>query len=187
MNTRTSRLFRTGILALNLLSSLALADPAEDTALGEAAFNREDLTVAMEYFTKAANQNYAPAQVRLGEILDASEFNKEAADWYRKAAEQGNAAGEYHLGHMYAVGEGVERSDEKALYWLERAAEKNDLLALKTLAHAYQKGELGLNVDLEQAKSLENRANVLDAKARRAAKKAAAVKAAEKAKQGAVK
>lgn len=187
MNTRTRRLFLTGILAFNLLSSLALADPAEDTALGEAAFNKEDLTVAMEHFTKAAKQNYAPAQVRLGEILDASEFNKEAADWYRKAAEQGNAAGEYHLGHMYAAGEGVERSDEKALYWLGRAAEKNDLLALKTLAQVYKKGELGLAIDLEQAKSIEDRVIILEAKARKAAKKAAAIKAAEKAKQGAEK
>lgn len=182
MSTRPSRSFRIGILAFSLLSSVALADPAEDMARGEEAFNKEDLSKAMEFFSKAAKQNYAPAQVRLGEILDTSEYDQEAVEWYRKAAEQGNPAGEYDLGHMYVSGEGVEENAEKALYWFRRAAEKNYLLAVKSLAHAYRKGELGLTIDLEQAKLLEDKASILEA----AAKKAEAQKAkAEKTKQGA--
>jgi len=173
MNTVSARSLCTGILALSLLSSIALADPAEDMALGEAAFNREDLIAAMEHFTKAAEQNFAPAQVRIGEILDASEFDKEAADWYRKAAEQGNSSGEYYLGHMYVTGEGVEKNFEKALYWYNLAARKDNLLALKTLASAYQKGELGLTIDLDRAKLFDAKVKALETAARKAeAKKA---------------
>lgn len=182
MSNRPGRSFLIVVLAFGMLSSLALADPVEDTALGEAAFNKEDVQTAMQFFTKAAQQNYAPAQLRLGELLDASEFDKEAAEWYRKAADQGNAAAEYHLGHMYVNGEGVERNTEKALYWFRRAAEKNDGFAVRSLAQAYRKGELGLTINLDQAKLYEDRANILEAAAKREAKKAA-----DKTKKGAAK
>lgn len=177
MNKKLGCSFCISVLMLSLWSASVLADPAEELAQGEIAFNREDLTKAMELFTLAAKQGYAPAQVRLGEILDASEYDKEAVDWYRKAAEQGDAAGEYSVGHMYITGEGVEKNAEKALYWLRRAAEKDYLIAVRSLAQAYRRGGMGLAIDLEQAKLLEDRANYLDA----VAKKAAAKKAAEKA------
>jgi len=174
MSTRPSQPFWIAILAFGMLSSIALADPAEDMALGEEAFNKEDVTAAIAYFTKAAEANYAPAQVRLGELLDSSEYNKEAAEWYRKAAEQGNAAGEYALGHLYATGEGVEKNEEKAVYWFKRAAAKNYLFAVETLAQAYRKGELGLPIDPDQAKPYEDNAKILEALAKRMeAKKAA--------------
>jgi tetratricopeptide (TPR) repeat protein len=172
-----------GILSFGFLTSVALADPAKDLELGEAAFNREDLSAAMEFFTKAAKAGYAPAQVRLGELLDISEYNRDAVEWYRKAAEQGDASGEYHLGHMYATGEGVVRSDEKALYWFNLSVAKDYPLALRTLAQAYRKGELGLTIDLDKAKLLDDRAAILDA----AEKRAEAKQAAEKAKKGAEK
>jgi TPR repeat protein len=183
MSTRPSQTFRISILAFSMLSSIALADPVEDMALGEAAFNKEDVTTAIAFFTKAAQQNYAPAQVRLGELLDSSEYNKEAVEWYRKAAEQGDPDGEYDLGHMYVTGEGVEKNAEKAVYWLSRAAAKNHILAVSTLAQAYRKGELGLAIDLDKAKLYESNASILEAMAR----KAEAKKAAELTKKGAEK
>jgi len=174
MSSRPSLTFWIGILTFSMLPSIALADPAEDLALGIAAFDKEDVITAMAYFTKAAEKNYAPAQVRLGELLDSSEYDKEAAEWYRKAAEQGYAPGEYALGHMYSKGEGVEKNNERALYWFKRASAKNELLAVRTLAQAYRKGELGLAIDLDKAKLYEDNANILETVARRAeAKKAA--------------
>ena len=181
MSMGLGRSFWIGILAFGLHSSIALADPAADLELGEAAFNKEDLPEAISFFTKAANAGYAPAQVRLGELLDSSEFDQEAAEWYRKAAEQGDSAGEYRLGHMYVTGEGVEKNFEKALYWFNLAATKNNLLAVRTIAQAYRKGELGLIIDLDRAKGFDDRAKVLED----AAKRAEAKKAAEKAKKGA--
>jgi TPR repeat protein len=181
MVTRPSQSFLIGIIAFSMWSSIALADPADQMRLGEEAFSKEDLSTAIEYFTKAAEANYAPAQVRLGEILDSSEYDNDAAEWYRKAAEQGYAPGEYHLGHMYAIGEGVEKNIPKAVYWLERAAAKNNLLAVRTLAQAYQKGELDLAVDLDKAKLYEDNAIILEEMAKRSEAK----KAAESIKKGA--
>jgi TPR repeat protein len=185
MSTGTGRLFRVGILAFSLFSSIALADPVEDLKLGEIAFNKEDLSTAITLITKSAEAGYAPAQVRIGEILDASEFDKEASDWYRKAAEQGDPAGAYRLGHMYAVGEGLEKNSEKALYWFNRAAAKNNLLAVRTLAAAYRNGELGLTINLDKANSYDDKAQILEAAARQAEIKRE--KEAEKAKTGAKK
>ena len=199
ISKRLGYLFRFGISAFGLMSAVALAapavktvkpapeatkvpatDPAIDLALGETAFNREDLSTAMTHFTNAAKQNYAPAQVRLGEILDASEYDKEAVDWYRKAAVQGYAAGEYRLATMYIIGEGVEKNAEKGLYWLNLAAEKDFIPALRSLAQVHRYGEMGLAISLDQAAKLDEQARTLEAAANKAAVEKAAEKAIEK-------
>lgn len=41
-----------------------------------------------------------------------------------KAAEQGFARAQYNLGEMYALGDGVEQSNEKAREWLQKAADQ---------------------------------------------------------------
>jgi TPR repeat protein len=46
----------------------------------------------------------------------------EAIKWFRLAAEQGHARAQFNLGYMYAVGEGVEQSDDEARAWFELAA-----------------------------------------------------------------
>ncbi|MGB6744512.1 MAG: hypothetical protein WBE38_12780, partial [Terracidiphilus sp.] len=46
----------------------------------------------------------------------------QAAAWYRKAADQGDAAAQGTMGMLYTVGQGVERSDVEAYYWLDLAA-----------------------------------------------------------------
>lgn len=171
MSTNYSARFRIWILAFGFFSSVALADPAQDLARAEAAYNSENLSIAMQLFLSAAKQGYAPAQVRLGEILYISEYYKDAVDWYRKAAEQGNAAGQYSLGGSYARGEGIEQDNEKALYWTALAAEKDHLTALRTMAGAYRLGELGLPIDLNKAKLWETRADYVEAQAKKTALK----------------
>ena len=49
----------------------------------------------------------------------------EAAFWYRKAAEQGNSSAQWALGELYSAGNGVEQSDEQAVYWHHKAAEQS--------------------------------------------------------------
>lgn len=176
MSLNLSRKFQMLMLMFSFLSSAVLADPAEELARAEAAYNSENLSLTIELLMSAAKQGYAPAQARLGEILYLSQYEKDAVEWYRKAAEQGNLAGEYGLGRMYASGEGIEKDNEKALYWLKFAADSNYLPALRFLANAYQTGDLGLAIDLNQAKLWGDKANALEAKA----KKAAARKAAKK-------
>ncbi|MHB1619680.1 MAG: tetratricopeptide repeat protein [Sulfuricella sp.] len=161
MGARRGQLFWIGIWTLGLLSSAALADPAQDTARAEEAFRAGDLTQTITLLKTAASAGYAPAQARLGEILDVSEFNEEAVTWFRKAADQGNAAGEFDLGRMYALGKGIEKDPKKALYWITLAAEKDYLLAINVLVQSYRKGELGLTADPQQAQLWEAKARTL--------------------------
>lgn len=144
-----------GVLLWGLITPSAVANPKQDTELAEKEFARGDLVASLALWTKAAQQGYAPAQVRLGFILDKAEEDEQAVDWYRKAAAQGNAAGEYGLGQMYAKGEGVKKDFEQARSYILRAAEKNYLDALVLMMNVYRTGGLGLSVDNVQADAWE--------------------------------
>jgi TPR repeat protein len=182
MNMRLSQPFWIGILALIVLTPVAFADPAGDMALGETALLREDITEAAKYYRQAAEQNYAPAQVGLGELMHATQEFEEAVGWFIMASYQGDAVGAFDLGQAYAVGEGVEKNLEKALYWVKFSANKNYLSAVELMASAYKNGELGLPINIEQAKVWEAKlpalraasAKIVDQKiaANRAARKA---------------
>jgi hypothetical protein len=144
-----------GALLWGLITPWAVAGPEQDTVLAEKEFARGDLAKSMALWTTAAQQGYAPAQARLGDILDKSEEDEQAVDWYRKAAAQGNAAGEYGLGQMYAKGEGVKKDFEQARSHISRAAEKGYLAAVTLMMEAYRTGGLGLAVDKAQADAWE--------------------------------
>ena len=161
MGIKHDQPFWVGIWAFALLSSVALADPTQDTAHAEEAFRVGDMVKAMVLWTRAAEQNYPAAQTRLGELLDVAEQNEEAVGWFRKAADQGDAAGEFSLGRMYATGEGIGKDTEKAVYWIHRAAEKDYLPAVEMLAQAYRIGDLGLSIDTRQSQFWESKARTL--------------------------
>lgn len=139
----------------------ALAGPEQETALAEKEFARGDLVASTKLWVKAAQQGYAPAQARLGDILDVSEEDVQAVEWYRKAALQGNAAGEYGLGQMYAKGEGVKKDEEQARALILKAAEKNYIDAVSTLIGAYRTGAIGFPVDNAQAEAWEVKMGVI--------------------------
>ncbi len=171
-----------GILALIAQSPAAFADIAGDMAVAEAALNREDLTDATKLYKKIAEKNHLPAQVATGELMRTAQEYEEAFGWFMMAAYQGDAAAAYYMGQMYSLGEGVEQNLEKALYWTKLAAGKNSLPAQGVLASAYRNGELGLTVDIEQAKIWETKAAALSAAEQRIIdKKMAASLAARKA------
>jgi hypothetical protein len=154
---RSSRRPRRAALLLfagAVVSSSVHADAAADAAAGQAAFTQGDIVGAIASYRRAAEQGYAPAQVRLGDILDYSELNEEAVAWYRKAAEQGSPAGAYGLAHMYAIGEGVKRDDAAARKWFEQAAAAGHQGALQALASAYEQGGLGVEPDPARALGL---------------------------------
>lgn len=144
-----------GAVVLGLVAPLAIAGPEQDTELAVKEFARGDLVASMALWRKAANAGYAPAQVWLGDILDKSEEDQEAVEWYRKAAAQGSPAGEYGLGQMYAKGEGVKKDDAEALTHILRAAEKNYLPAVTSMMEAYRAGSMGVTRDLAQADAWE--------------------------------
>lgn len=152
--TNFKALWATVVLGV-VIASGAAAGPEQDSELAEKEFARGDLMVSMDLWRKAALAGYAPAQARLGDILDKSEEDKEAVDWYRKSAAQGNAAGEFGLGQMYLKGEGVEKDLEKARTYILLAAEKNELLAVVMMMTAYRTGSLGLPLDSNKADEWE--------------------------------
>jgi len=69
-----------------------------------------------------------------------SNGDKEAAKWYRKAAEQGDATAQYHLGRMYAKGEGVTENYKESVVWLSRAANQGNAEAQLGLGYMYETG-----------------------------------------------
>lgn len=193
MSARYSQVLWVGIfVALNLLSSVALADPATPVTpvdpknlveQAEKALDREEIDNAIKLYTQAAELNYTPAQVYIGEFADSAQFYEEAVGWFLMAASQGDSAGQFNLARMYLAGNGIQKDDAKALYWYKRSANKNFLPAVQVIAAAYHNGGFSglIKVDPDQAKSWDDKVTRLKAIARKEAdEKLAALAAAQK-------
>src|SRR5215472_14731750 len=105
---------RSGIALAVLWSfSLSSAQTVEDP---QSQYNRgtaywygngvpQDYAEAAKWYRKAAQEGYAEAQNRLGQMLEIGQGvrqdDAEAAQWYRKAAEQGVVLAQHNLGTMY--------------------------------------------------------------------------------------
>ena len=150
------------VLALAVLCAAGVeAGPVEDTAQAETSIRAGDIVTAIGLLRKAADENHAPAQARLGDLLRASEDYVPALELYRKSADQGDPAGEVGLGRMYADGHGVPRDGAKALALYRKAEARKYWPALDMLARAYRAGDLGLPRDLAKAQELEAQVKVL--------------------------
>jgi len=153
-----------GALLLSAVLPMAIAGPQEDAEQAEKEFARGNLILAMSMWRKAAGQGYAPAQARLGDILDKSEEDEEAVSWYRKAAAQNNPAGEYGLGQMYSKGEGVKQDFAQARSYIERAAQNNYLPAVILMMEMHKNGGMGAARDPAQAAKWETKVKELSPK-----------------------
>lgn len=145
--------------ALSLMMPMAWAGPKEDTEQAEKEFSRGNLILALSLWKKAAEQGYAQAQARMGDMLDQTDDDKEAVEWYRKSADQGNAAGEFGLGQMYAKGEGVKADPEQARIYIQRAADKGHLPAVLLMRDLTRSGDLGVKIDPIQSAAWDARAS----------------------------
>ncbi len=117
---------------------------------------------AIKWYTKAANQGYAPAQYNLaliyqnaGEISYGSgeEINsdgKEYIELYNKAAAQGESGAQFELGRIYLNGKVVKQSYKDAFKWLKEAANNGVGRAALIIAFHYRDGE-GLEKSKEKA------------------------------------
>ena len=134
------------LLVLAVLSpSAAFAGAPEDFALAAKSYAAGDVVGSMPLLRRSANAGHAPAQVLLAEILDRSEFDEEAVAFYRKAAEQGSADGQFGLGSMYSIGEGVKKDLESARRWIRLAADQEHKQAIFVMAQAFISGQLGVS------------------------------------------
>ena len=61
--------------------------------------------------------------------------------WYRLADEQGNAFGQFHLGLMYDIGQGVLQDYKTAVKWYKLAAEQGDAESQFNLGAMYEMGK----------------------------------------------
>ncbi len=76
---------------------------------------------AVEWTTRAANQNFAPAHYNLGTVYERGEGVPQnygtAARWYRVASNQSLAAAQITLGALYMRGLGVRQDNVAAARW----------------------------------------------------------------------
>lgn len=132
----------TGML---LLPALAQATPEDDYKAGQADYlERSDLVGAIPKLRKAADAGHLQAQVLLAFILDYSEFDEDAIEYYRKAADAGSAEGQFGLGSMIAAGEGVKKDLVEGRKWILKAAEQGHIQAIGAIAQAYLTGDLAI-------------------------------------------
>ena len=137
---------------LTTTTPLTYAETSEEyVELAEQAFEKADIVSAMNYYRRAANNGYAPAQNRLAYLLDKSEENEAAIEWYRKAAAQGEAEAQFNLARLYAAGEGIEQDTEQAFQLFTKSAEQQYAPAIRVLALANERGQLGQRIDYEKS------------------------------------
>lgn len=118
----------TNIVTLMLKAKSGEAEA--QNALGEAYYDgkgvTENLTEAVKWFTKAAEQENAKAQYNLGICYyygNGVQYRDrgEAVKWYTRAAEQGNADAQNDLGYCYEFGEGVDKNLKEAVKWYTKS------------------------------------------------------------------
>jgi TPR repeat protein len=95
---------------------------------------------APERTQTAATKGDADAQFALGFLLAAGPVPQDYAQallWYQKAADQNHYLAQFNLAQMYALGQGMPRSDSMALMWLRRSANGGDAGAQFNLGERY--------------------------------------------------
>lgn len=134
-----------GVMVTISFSSMVWAGPQEDYEEGQKRVQRGDIVGAMAPLKKSAEGGHAKGQALYAYILKWSDFLDDAAKWYRKSAEAGEPDGEYGLGTMYMVGEGVERDTAEATRWFEKAAAKKHEGAIRSLATGVANGTIKID------------------------------------------
>ena len=138
----------TNIVTLMLKAKSGEAEA--QNALGEAYYDgkgvTENLTEAVKWFTKAAEQENAKAEYNLGDCYyygnEGVDRNlKKAVEWYTKAAEQGLPMAQCNLGICYENGDGVEKNLEETVKWYTKAANQEYARAQYLLGKAYDNGK----------------------------------------------
>ena len=158
----SSRSLIAGLLALLPLTCLAAESVQYYVTQAEKAFDQSDIVTAISYYRNAAEAGYVPAQNRLAYLLNISEQNEEAIEWYRKAAATGDAEAEFNLAGMFAEGDGIPQDLGQALELFTSSANKGYTPAIHVMAAAYEEGEMGVRIDYETVRDWLNRGVQLD-------------------------
>ncbi|KAI8339962.1 hypothetical protein BC941DRAFT_419031 [Chlamydoabsidia padenii] len=111
----------------------------------------KDLSMAKSYYLSSAQQNSPDAQAALGILLvDEQQFDT-GLKWLHDAAKMKNTRALIKLGTMHEHGQGVDKDEDKALFYYKTACEQQDPLAHYLLGLHYRLGTLGLTQHYIQA------------------------------------
>lgn len=102
----------------------------------------KDMTEAVKWYRKAAEQDDLDAQYRLGLCYDRGEGlprdYREAVKWYRKAAENGIVEAQFNLGICCENGNGTEKNIPEAIEWYRKAADRKYVDAQYRIGFCYE-------------------------------------------------
>ena len=104
---------------------------------------RQDAVKAADFLKEAANQDFASAQVRLGQLfLDQGDIGA-ALLYFRQSAQAGHIEAFYHLAEINNYGVGQERSCAMATAYYKAVAEKVEILhsSFDEANRAYEVGD----------------------------------------------
>ncbi|MBQ7706067.1 MAG: sel1 repeat family protein [Selenomonadaceae bacterium] len=104
----------------------------------EGEYTKQDISKAMYWFTKAAENGNLVATNNIGYIYETDENYTEAFNWYKKAAEMGDIVAMMNLAGFYEEGLGTRKSKKFAKQWRDKAESSTDLKSVKNLAGYYQ-------------------------------------------------
>ena len=113
-------------------------------AYGKSVYtSTKNYQTAVEWFRKAAEQDWVKAQSFLGAIYLTDESirdHEEAYKWLKSAAEKNDAIAQFNLGLMYWHGIYVKRDVGEAKKWIQKAAEQGHERAIGFLNSIENKG-----------------------------------------------
>jgi len=144
-------------------------------------FDQKKYDLALQWFQRAADQGFAPAQYKLGVcFLKGYGTNPDpyiAAELFKKAAEKNYPDAQYALGVVLLYGNQDQKNPKEAITWLEKTAsnghvpaesrlgecylhglgvEKNPQLAVKFLTQASEQGDRSAQENLGTSYMLGN-------------------------------
>ena len=156
------------IRGMNILSRLARnGDAKSQNTLGFLYRKGRHHDKAMQWFMKAAEQDFSRSQYNIGfsyfKGLGVDKNTEKAFYWFSKAAEQGVAVAQCYVGAFYLYGLGIEQNYEKAIDWLTRSAEQGFSKGNRFLGHIFRKG-LGVPIDIHRAIQYYTKAGLSDDK-----------------------
>ena len=105
-----------------------------------------DYSKAFILYKKAANQNYAKGQYRLGELYYEGKGTPknytEAFKYFLKAANQDDSYAQKKLAGSYYLGNGVTKNITKSLEWLKKSCENDNQTACIYIEYYRENGEI---------------------------------------------
>lgn len=139
-----------------LLKAEQEGSAAAQCTLGRTALSENQDEKAMEYFEKAAEQNYPDALLMCHGMYEqgrGTEKDKKKAMWYlQRAAEQGSCRAQVKYAYLLETGDGVEKNPAQAVEWYRKAAlnEENSEIAWYAYGRVLHEG-IGCRKNQEKA------------------------------------